>query len=147
MAKKKKGAGAKRSSPKTAHGIAKRKVTKKHPKARLPVINKTEPEVISIGADNFWFTVWGSNLNNPVIPDNTNVLVFTDDSSNATQPIPNENVSFSTTTPGQFDILVKGISRKLIELRGSGKLKITVLVGPIGSRNKAVYGAKATVPD
>ncbi len=147
---KKKVAVTKRSPPKTTSGAGTKKAPKSTPKALSPVINSTEPAIITLSKDNFWFTVIGSNLSNPAVYNNTNILVFTDDSSGAIHPIPNDKVSFSDMTPGQFVIKVTGISRRSIELRGSGKLKITILAGrttPSSRRKDVTYTTKATTPN
>lgn len=148
MAKKKR-AVARRATSKTPSGIGKTTATKSHPKALLPVITGTEPPTITLSKENFWFTVIGSNLNNPAIYNNTNVLVFTDEDTPSTYKIPNDKVSFSDMTPGTFVVKVTGIPRRSIELRGSGKLTITILAGlpaPPRRRAKAVYEPKATIP-
>lgn len=147
---KKKVAVAKRSHPKTTSGSGKQKAPKTNPTVLAPVIYSTDPEAIPLSKDNFWFTVMGSNLSNPAVYSDTNVLVFTDDDTQATHPIPNDKVSFSDSTPGQFVIKVTGISRRSIELRGTGKLKITILAGrttPPFRRKDTTYETNASIPD
>ena len=149
MAKKKR-AVVRRFTSKTTSGTGKTTATKSNPKALSPVITGTEPSTITLSKENFWFTVIGSNLNNPAIYNDTNVLVFTDEDTPSTYNIPNDKVSFSDMTPGQFVVKVTGISRRSIELRGSGKLTITILAGLPAlprRRGKATYEPKATIPN
>lgn len=149
MAKKKKAGGAKRSSPQKAAASGKKLAKKPRSKARLPVILGTEPDVITLAKDNFWFTVIGSNLHKPEFHPSIPALVFIDDDTGGKYPIPNTDVSFSDQTPGGFVIKVRGIARRSLELRGSGKLRITIVAGPnlpAGSRNKASHDADAIRP-
>lgn len=149
MAKKKKAGVTKRSSPKKAAAIGKKLVKKTPSAVRAPVILGTEPDVITLAKDNFWFEVIGSNLQNPEFHPTSPALVFIDDSTGGTHPIPNTDVSFSDLTTGRFTIKVRGIARRSLELRGSGKLRITIVAGPnlpAGSRRKVSYDAKAIRP-
>lgn len=151
MAKKtkKRPGGAGRASPKQAAASGKSLAKKTASKARAPVILGTEPDVITLAKENFWFTVIGSNLHKPEFHATLPALVFIDDSTGGTYPIPNTDVSFSDQTPGGFVIKVKGIARRSLELRGSGKLRITIVAGPnlpAGSRTKASHDANAIRP-
>lgn len=149
MAKKKKAGVTKRSSPKKAAAIGKQPAVKTPSKARKPAILGTEPDVITLAKENFWFEVIGSNLQNPIFHPTIPALVFTDDNTGGKYPIPNTDVSFSDQTVGGFTIKVKGIARRSMELRGSGKLRITIIAGPnlpAGSRDKAEHQAKAKTP-